>query len=406
MIWEKTKERLAAGEPVVGRFGPLGEQEGAAGFLRWRLDDGAVIDLLEAIEWPGELGGDHFPVHCILEGGDEITIPDAWIKTVSIPRRVTRVVGSTLLLGALVDNAACWPRAVYRTANLGAWRKTSGLKGSYPNRRKRPHHFRIDWQPPPIDEVSVRGARLRFVTESKFWPGDGPDAKIETKQRVVVDVRRPLRMEQLIRDYAMPLRALVTFATDRPDDMVEEVYFDPESRDRIEVWRAGSQPTGAEWRDQLLFESSDLADFAKSIRRWWRLYEKVRPSLGIYADHVNEGRSFSPARLLTMHTAISAYSDLRHGHHDLRKLRRYSGVANEVTGASNEALALFGASRNYFSHLGSPGEKFSVEEIEANTVASTRRASALMQACLLKELGFTKTQIASRLVEYYGNWPL
>ena len=101
-----------------------------------------------------------------------------------------------------------------------------------------------------------------------------------------------------------------------------------------------------------------------------------------------------------MHTAISAYSDLRHGHHDLRKLRRYSGVANEVTGASNEALALFGASRNYSSHLGSPGEKFSVEEIEANTVASTRRASARMQACLLKELGFTKTQIASRLVEY------
>ena len=61
----------------------------------------------------------------------------------------------------------------------------------------------------------------------------------------------------------MPLQGLVTFATDRPDDLVEEVYFDPESRNRIEVWRAGSQVIGAKWTDQLLFESFDLADFAK-----------------------------------------------------------------------------------------------------------------------------------------------
>jgi hypothetical protein len=204
----------------------------------------------------------------------------------------------------------------------------------------------------------------------------------------------------------MPLQALVTFATDLPDAIVEEVYFDPESRVRIEVWRAGPRPTGANWRDDLLFESADLPDFAKAIRRWWRLFGKVNPALGIYADHVNEGNSFSPARLLTVHTAISAYSDLRHGYRDLRKLRQYPGIDSEITGCTNRNLALVGASRNYFSHLGSPGDVFTVNEIEAETVLSTRRTAALMQSCLLRELGFTKTQIANRLRRYYGNWPL
>ena len=37
---------------------------------------------------------------------------------------------------------------------------------------------------------------------------------------------------------------------------------------------------------------------------------------------------------------------------------------------------------------------------------STRRASALMQACLLRELGFTRSEAEGMLTKHYISWPL
>jgi len=216
-----------------------------------------------------------------------------------------------------------------------------------------------------------------------------------------------MRLEVLSRRYAMPLLALTAFAADRPDAIIEEHYLHGKRQQRIEVWRAGSVVEPPEWRPKgLLFHAGDLADFRLAIVRWWRLYEKVRPALGIFGDHLNEGSSFSRPRLITLHTAICGYTDARHGHRDLRKLRAYAGVPDEVTGCSNAALGLFGAARNYFAHLGNPGQKFSVAEIEEGTILATRRASALMQASLLRELGFSKTQTTKFLQRHYLNWPL
>jgi hypothetical protein len=48
----------------------------------------------------------------------------------------------------------------------------------------------------------------------------------------------------------------------------------------------------------------------------------------------------------------------------------------------------------------------SCAEIEAETVLATRRAAALMQAALLRELGFTKTQASRLLRRHYRNWAL
>jgi hypothetical protein len=72
----------------------------------------------------------------------------------------------------------------------------------------------------------------------------------------------------------------------------------------------------------------------------------------------------------------------------------------------NKALKLLGASRGYFAHLDTHGPKYSPTQLEDAILDSTRRASALMQACLLRELGFSAKRSAEMLERHYQWWPL
>jgi hypothetical protein len=265
----------------------------------------------------------------------------------------------------------------------------------------------MDWQPPPPNEVQVKGATLTFATsfdapierESPVWT-------VNTPQRVTVEPRKPFTVEHAQRHYATPLLALTAFAVNRPDTLMKEVYLDGKRR-RVELWWAGRKRGLSPWRagrDRALFQAADLRDFGLSIRRWWRLYEKVWPALGIFGDHILEGRSYSPNRYLTLYTAVETYGRERHGHRDPRKLRQYADVPSEVTGCTNRALSLIGASRDYLAHRGNPGQLFTAEEIERGVLNSTRRLEALLQACLLAELGFSKRTRADLLRTYYSNW--
>jgi hypothetical protein len=156
----------------------------------------------------------------------------------------------------------------------------------------------------------------------------------------------------------------------------------------------------------MLFDAFDLADFSRSLRRWWRLADKTWPALGIFADHVSEGAVYSPSRFLILHSAIESYSRQRHGHKDLKKLRAYTGVPFELIGCSNEALALIGASRDYFAHRVHSGKKFTRDQIDDNGYLSIRRLEALFQASLLREVGFSASQARGLLEAYYARWPI
>jgi hypothetical protein len=143
-----------------------------------------------------------------------------------------------------------------------------------------------------------------------------------------------------------------------------------------------------------------------SLNTWWALEEQLRPALGLFGDHIREELSYSPARFLTLYTAMETYARERHGRNNFRVLRDYAGVPENVTGCTNKALALIGASRRYFAHLGIQPAGPTITEIEANALNSTRRASALMQACLLRELGFSATESEQLLRKHYMSWPL
>jgi hypothetical protein len=87
-------------------------------------------------------------------------------------------------------------------------------------------------------------------------------------------------------------------------------------------------------------------------------------------------------------------------------LRAYGAVPSALTGCTNEALKLLGASRGFFAHAETEGDKFTVDQIEEGALDSTRRASALMQSCLLREVGFRKQERIDLMEQHYGNWPL
>lgn len=412
MISSRAKEKLQRGDPLIGWFAPAGASDDVAGVLRWSSDDGARLELLEAgADWPQEVGAREFTVHGSLRDGGEISMLSCWVQRRDPLRQaVVAVMSPGMAVGGLTTPRERWARAVFATHNLDHWRPYTGLKFSRPNRRRRPRHCRMDWQPPQADRLRVKGAALTFATDLHAPVVlDAPTWQVETHQSVAVEPLKPFTMQQAERYYAVPLLTLTAFAVNRPDALTKEVYLDRDKRRRVEVWWSGRRRNLSAWRpgrDRVLFRADDFADFAKSVRRWWRLHEKVWPALGTFGDHIVEGHSYSPSRFLTLYTAVETYSRARHGHKDLKKLRQYAEVASEVTGCTNRAIALIGASRKYFAHRGHVGQAFSDADIEQGAYDSTRRLEALLQTCLLRELGFKKRRTTALLEDYYSNWPV
>ncbi len=97
-----------------------------------------------------------------------------------------------------------------------------------------------------------------------------------------------------------------------------------------------------------------LPDFAAALWAWWKLHEDIYPALGVFAQHIGEGNMYSPARLLTVYSALETYCRMRHGSKDLTKMRAYAG-GHWMTGCTSDALDLLGFCRGHFIEAPSRG---------------------------------------------------
>lgn len=424
-IRNKTRAALAAGQTLPGVFWPAPNEVSTggqvfrdpsdperqasptAGTLTWSAEHGTALELIgDVTGWPNDLRGDAFTVHGLLRDADEVTLLATWVKSVAFVRQPVRLRSPTLALGGHVLSTTRWPRAIYSTANLSEWRWDTGLSFKRPS-KARPHHLRIDVQPPAREEVTLPRATVAFAGAADSVVAHSADWSVHTWQRFVVDANRPMTLARARSEYAEPLVALSAFAADRPDGITEEILLDPASGRRIEVWQQGRTIDAPEWQpDSLLFYAYQIKRFSRAIRRWWKLHSDVWPALGMFGHQLAEGHVYSPARLITVHTALEAYCRTRFGTKDFKRVRTYGQVDSAVTGATNNALALLGVSRDYFAHLGFTGQKYSREDVEDATLDSIRRASALMQACLLRELGFRKAKANELMARHYFNWPI
>jgi hypothetical protein len=409
-VWSKTIAALREGEPVTGWFFPAGTEAEVPGVLRWSLSDGARLDLIGPVEgWPRELAGDPFTVHGYTREGEHFTLLNAWINGMSAMREPRRVTAVTLALGGMVLPEDRWQRAIYRTGNLDEWRADTGLRARQPDRRSRAR-VRIEWEPPDRDEVRLPGAVVAFTGDQEAMAGPMPTWSIAASQHMVVNLHKPATISEARRRYGEPLVSLTSFAADRPDALISEVVLDPMTNRRVEVWRTGRAFQPREWRsgdEAFVFQAWELRNFARSIRRWWTVFEDLRPALGLFADHLQEGLTYSRPRFLTLYTAAEGYCRGRFKRKDFRRLHDYAAVDDRVTGCTPDAMALIGATRDNFSHLTVP-ESFplSWEEIEDAVLATTRRLNALMQACLMRELGFGTRAITRGINDHYRHWPI
>ena len=313
-----------------------------------------------------------------------------------------------MAFGRLVDTSDHWGRAEYSTANLNEWRPETGLRYSMPLAGGT--HQRLDWEAPSSESVKLDDATLTFAGRMRnTGQAYAPDWSITTWQAMVVDSDEQLTINEYHRRYAQPLRGLLVFAADRPDTMTRELLYDAENKWHFEIWRQGPVVEPPPWRPgdttDLLFLASELPSFQSAIERWWTLHEDVWPALGFFAQHVQEGNMYSPARLVTLHTALEAYCRPRFGDKKFQRLRDFAEVPTDVTGCTNNALNLLGFCRSYFAHLTS-SQKYTERDAENGTLPSIRRGSALLQACLLRELGLSAAETEAILRRHHARWPL
>lgn len=336
---------------------------------------------------------------------------------------VHRVLAPTLVLGGLVLESDLWPDAIYSTAHLSEWRADTGLTYA---RRKRPSWKRIARQEsleplqievgwPTRDEVELAGAEVAFAGRVDTSVGYSASWSASTWQVMEVTPSAPATMTDLFRRFAEPLLALTSFVADRPDGLTQEILVDRDARRRVEVWRAGPVVEPRKWGRSgrgYLFDAAELADYAGSIELWWDLHESAWPALGVYAESIGHGLTYTPARLITVYSALERYAKTQHSTADLKTLRTYSRLPSSATGATNPRLRLLEASRGYWAHLDEPQRQTGQKEpltraaFEEELLNCTRVAAALLQACFLRDLGFDASAAENILASHYETWPL
>jgi hypothetical protein len=94
-----------------------------------------------------------------------------------------------------------------------------------------------------------------------------------------------------------------------------------------------------------------------------------------------------------------------------------AGALDEtVSKVDRRAVALIGGLRSYHSHLDPTDVEKSLEpdevaeiaplEFAIQTFEATRRLQALMQACLLRDIGLEPARVAELITQHYRAWPL
>ena len=389
---------------VRGEFWIAGSKVVSPGTLEWTFESGASLELIgDSDGWPTDLGRFHHVVHGVLDAGEDVTLFDAGVRSLTLGRRPTALSGNTLIWGANTTPDFRWARAVYETANLAGWVADNGLEAHFSRKRQ-------------MDGVVIKEARNRPVTLPRADAFLATEVDVDpfvyqaswsvtARQRLVVDARRKATLDALHSRYFTPLLCLLSFVSDRPDCVTTEIVLNPSTTERAEVWRAGPRFDSMPWRPgkDYLFQADDLPRLGAAFSKWWRRHAES-PALGLFADHINLGFTYSQPRYLTLYSALEGYCRQRVGRNNLRQLRDYAGVNTAAHGCTNRALRLIGASRDYVAH-------FTIRDIPAATIIdslvdTTRCGHALLQCCLLREMGFGGRQTEQIMARHHLSWPL
>jgi len=413
---------------ILGYFAVAGmdDKQAAPGVLRYSPEDGTAVRLIDAPRgWPTTLGHrGELVVHGeTSDGGHPLTLLDARVSSLALGDRVTGLRAATLALGPHFDRETTWSAVTYSTAHLHEWLGDSGLTVDVElDERGQTEHLTHHWAPPQAHVVQLADARVTLGPAMPRDDGRIAEWRVRIQTQLAVRPAEPMTVAAFERRFARPLLAFTVLAADRPDAITHEAVSDTKRCERAVILRMGRSVTPREWRpdDRFLFRAEQIDDVADIYGRWMALWEEAGPEVATFVDAVNEGSTYSRARLLASVVALEAYWRTRLRQptspgqkpqslsltDKLKALRDHSGVDTARIGGTNKNLKLLVAGRNLYAHLNQTLVEVSDEEIDDGLVDNCRRATALMQACLLHDLGVLPKRINEMFAEHLASWPL
>lgn len=420
-VWmreNRLQAELEAGDTATGLFAPVGAECETPGVLSWTAERGAQLELADLTgAWPNDFD-ERFTVHgSIHSTGKLVTLMEARVIHMTAVNTATRIAASTLAIGEHTDSDETWAFACYAPPGLHEWFPENGLSMSHPDDDIQ--QVQVNWRPVAPVVVSLPDAELKLsLTNDYTWRGPAsPNWSIETWMQFVVKPNDPMTIRDFWREYRRPLLGFVIFAIDRPEDIPYEVFSSPDSKREIVVLRQDRKLYSYDWRPNvghLLFRADDIADVSDAFNRWLALYKASDPSVALFCETIMQ-KDYSPPRFLTLYTAAEGYwRSMRGTTWRPRDLAKELDVS--VSKVDKQAVALIGGLRNYHSHLDPTDVEKSLEpdevaeiaplDVAIHTFEATRRLQALMQACLLRDIGLDTERVEELITQHYQVWPL
>lgn len=411
-------EKLVAGEDVLGRFWPFGAVEhwqgGTPGVLQWTMKEGARLRLIGPHElWPEDVNVMDMVVQGLSRDNEPLTLLGACTQRVALGGEL-RELRAARVVGEQIGADDVWDGAAVRTANLHEWWPVTGFAtGDDEFGERGVTRMEVRWSAQEAIEIVVPQARIQLAPRMSTAWAHAPDWSIKTDLEFSIVPEEPVTVDAIERRFTRRLVAFVVFASARPDEATHgRVWLEGEVAVPVLTQRRGLEPR--EWRfgKGYLFVAKDVDDIAACIRRWLEMYDIAEEALSVFCGTLNEGNEWSPRRHVDLVTALLSYGRdarglARGGDKVLKGLRDGLGTGAEPLQLSDFDLVLMNATRNYYAHLGEPTiEGVTVDLIRETTYDSARKATALMQAVLLQDLGFGEHRVAELMTRHYENWPL
>jgi ApeA-like protein len=405
------QQDLEAGRTIGGVFQPAGADFGTPGVLSWSDTEGARLQLAVLDDpWPTDFNC-LFTIHAHLHGyiGTRLTLMQARVVRKLFSDQSSEIVAQTVALGEHSDPDERWPVANFTPYGLHEWYPETGLSIKF--RDKQHGEPQVTWKRPKPIKIPVPGASIALNPGVDWKWGFEPGWRIHTSLRYTVRPKKALTLDDYWRQYRNPLLGFVLFASDRPDDLQRESYYNARRQRQIVVLRADRKTYDYEWRPNYghyLFKAEDVSNKVEAIQRWMTVWREAEPALGYLGEYIQGGNSYSPDRFVTLFKAAENYwrRTKRPGEKawNLRALCARAGIQQAITHCDKDALGLMGELRNHHGHLNDLG--ITPEEIADGTYVSMRRLYVVVQACLLRELGLETDRIEGLIELHYRSWPV
>ena len=410
MLRSNLQKDLEAGASLSGLFWPAGADFATPGVLSWSDETGARLQLAALDDpWPTDFNR-LFTVHAQLHGyvGMPLTLMHSRVVQKLNLNQPALIHAQTLASGAHTDPDERWPVANFMPYGLHEWYPVTGLSLTYRDKKKL-RGPQVSWKPPKRIRIPVPGAGIDLQPDAESEWGIGPEWRVATSLRFIVRPDEPLTLDDYWRQYRSPLLGFVMFASNRPDDLRRESYYNPRKKREIVLLHADRKIYDYEWRPNYghyLFKAENIPSEVEVIQRWMDAWRKADPALGYFGEYIQSGNTYSPDRFLALFKAAENYWRRVTGESNwkLPKLRSRANIQDSVSHCDKKALELMGRLRKYHGHLGD--QELTPEEISDGTFDSTRRLYVLMQACLLREIGLDTAEVESLIATHYLSWPI